>query len=51
MMLTGQFGCMIREKSEVGILLKGFISMAKTQSGKQVKVVRTNNGIEFKSGL
>jgi len=41
---------LMREKGEAGILLKGFISMAKTKLGKQVKVVRTHNGIEFKSG-
>jgi len=28
----------MKEKGDVGILPKGFISMAKTQFGKQVKV-------------
>jgi len=40
---------LMREKGEAGTRLKGFISMAKTQFGKQVKVVRMDNGTEFKS--
>jgi len=41
---------LMREKGDAGTLLKGFISMAKTQFGKQVKEVRTANGTKFKSG-
>jgi len=41
---------LMKEKSEVGTLLKGFVSMVKTQFGKQVKIVRMDNGTEFRSG-
>jgi len=37
------------ERKEVGNLLKGLVSMAHTEFGKQVKIVRTNKGSEFKS--
>ena len=37
------------EKSEAGPLLKSFASMAQTQFSKQAKVVRMDNGREFKS--
>ena len=40
---------LMKDKSEVGTLLKGFASMAQNQFGKQVKVVRTYNGSKFKS--
>jgi len=40
----------MRDKSEMRGLLRSFIIMAKTQFGKEVKVVKTNNGTEFKSG-
>ena len=38
-------------KNEVATLLKGFVSMVQNQFGKQVKIVRTNNGSEFKFGV
>ena len=41
---------LMRDKSETGGLLRSFITMAKTQFGKEVKVIRSDNGIEFKSG-
>jgi len=41
---------LMKEKREVGHFLKNFVSMAKTQFGKDVKVIRTDNGLEFKSG-
>ena len=41
---------LMREKREDGHFLNTFISLAKTQFDKCVKVVRTNNGVEFKSG-
>ena len=39
---------LMKEKSEAGHFLKFFVSMAKNQFGKVVKVIRTNNGLEFK---
>jgi len=40
----------MHEKSEVGTLLKKLVTMTKNQFGKGVKVVRSANGLEFKSG-
>jgi len=40
---------LMKEKSEVEMLLKGFIAMTKNQFEKGVKVVRSDNGLEFKS--
>jgi len=37
------------KKNEVGKLLKGFVAMGHNQFGKGVKVVRSDNGLEFKS--
>ena len=39
---------LMKEKSEVELFLKGFVAMVKTQFDKQVEVVQTNNGFEFK---
>ena len=41
---------MMKEKREAGKLLKNFIVMVKTQFDKVVKVLRSDNGLEFKSG-
>jgi len=39
----------MKEKSETRKCLKVFISLVKTQFGKEVKIIRTDNGLEFKS--
>lgn len=39
---------LMKEKSEAGPLLRGFITMVQNQFAKQVKVVRTDNGNDFK---
>ena len=41
---------LMKEKSEAGHFLKTFVSMINTQFDKCVKVIRTDNGLEFKSG-
>ncbi|XP_074284704.1 uncharacterized protein LOC141610110 [Silene latifolia] len=41
---------LMREKSEVNQLLINFCNMVKTQFGKQVKIVQSDNGSEFLSG-
>lgn len=41
---------LMKEKIEVGSLLQGFVAMAKNQFDKGVKVIRSDNGLEFKSG-
>ena len=41
---------LMKEKSEVEFLFKGFVAMVRTQFDKYVKMVRTDNGLEFKSG-
>ncbi|KAJ4812579.1 Retroelement pol polyprotein-like [Rhynchospora pubera] len=38
------------EKSETGDLLKSFCRMIQTQFNKSVKCIRSDNGLEFKSG-
>ena len=38
------------EKGEVGMLLKGFVDMARNQFEKFVKVIQSDNRLEFKSG-
>ena len=40
----------LKENSEVETSIKRFVAMAKIQFNKQVKVVRTSNGFEFRSG-
>ena len=45
----GTWVYLMKEKSEVEMLLKGFIAMTKNQFEKGVKVVRSDNGLEFKS--
>ena len=42
---------LMKEKSEVAHLLRSFIALVQTQFNKQVKVVRIDNAIEFKSRL
>lgn len=39
----------MKNKSEIGYLVKSFIAMAATQFGAKVKLVRSNNGSEFKT--
>ena len=41
---------LMKEKSEVGTLLKGFVAMASKQFYKCVKVARSDDGLELKSG-
>ena len=41
----------MKEKSETETHLKRFINLIRTQFGKLVKVVRSDNGLEFKSKL
>jgi len=41
---------LMRDKSKADHFLKTFIAMAKIQFGKGVKVVRSDNGAEFKFG-
>ena len=41
---------MMKEKRETGKLLKNFVVMVKTQFDKVVKILRSDNGSEFKSG-
>ena len=38
---------LMKEKSEVSVLLKGFMAMANNQFGKGMKVIRSDNGLEF----
>ena len=40
----------MREKSEVEKYVRIFITMIKIQFARDVKVVRTDNGCEFKTG-
>ena len=40
---------LMKEKSEVGHYVKTFVSMINTQFDKCVKVIRTDNRLEFKS--
>ena len=40
---------LMREKSDAGNLLKSFVAMAKRQFGKEVKIIRIDNKLEFKS--
>ena len=40
----------MKEKSEVGTLVKSFLSKIKIEFGKEDKVVRMDNGSEFKFG-
>jgi len=37
-------------KGEASVLLRDFVVMVKTQFGKDVKVIRSDNGQEFLSG-
>ena len=41
---------LMKGKSEAGKLLKGFVALVKTQFDKVVKIIRTDNGLEFVSG-
>lgn len=38
---------LLGQKSDVCIMIKGFLNMIKTQFGVTVKVIQTNNGVEF----
>ena len=40
---------LMKEKSETGKCSKVFVSFVKTQFGKEVKIIRSDNGLEFKS--
>jgi len=40
----------MREKGEVTSILQSFVAMVKNQFEKNVKIVHSDNGIEFKSG-
>lgn len=42
---------LMREKEETERLLQNFIIMVKMQFNKIVKILRSDNGLEFKSGL
>ena len=41
---------MMKDRSEAGKLLRGFIAMVKNQFHKIVKVIRSDKGTEFTSG-
>ena len=41
---------LMQKKGEVGLLLKGFVAMTSNQFKKNVKIVRSDNGLEFKFG-
>jgi len=41
---------LMKNRTKVSKLLKGFIAMIQTQFDKKVKVVRNDNGLEFTSG-
>jgi len=41
---------LMKEKREVTSILQKFIIMVKNQFGKNVKIIRSDNGLEFKSG-
>ena len=41
---------LMRKKSEIGNLLKGFVAMAKRKFGKEVKIIRSDHGLKFKYG-
>ena len=41
----------MKERTEVKNLMIKFFNMVKTQFGKQVKVVQSDNGTEFLSGV
>jgi len=40
----------MRDKGEASMLLQNFVIMVKTQFGKEVKTIRSDNGLEFLSG-
>ena len=40
----------MRGKGEASKLLQNFVVMVKNQFGKDVKIIRSDNGLEFKSG-
>ena len=41
---------LMRDKGEVANTLPTFVNMVKNQIRKDVKIVRSDNGLEFKSG-
>jgi len=41
---------LMREKGEASMLLQNFVLMVKTQFERDVKIVRSDNGLEFLSG-
>ena len=41
----------MKVKGEASNLLQDFVVMVKTQFGKDVKIIRSDNGLEFLSGL
>jgi len=40
---------LMKDRRETSTLLKNFVAMIKTQFGKTIKVVRSDNGSEFTS--
>jgi len=40
----------MRDKGEASMLLQNFVIMVKTQFGKEVKIIRSGNGLEFLFG-
>ena len=40
---------LMKEKNETGNLLKSFVAIAKRQFGKEVTIIRSDNGLKFKS--
>ena len=40
----------MREKGEASNLLKNFVAFVNNQFGKNVKIIRSDNGLEFTSG-
>jgi len=38
---------LMREKGEASLLLQDFVIMVKTQFGRDVKIVRSDNGLQF----
>ena len=41
---------LMRKKGEVTILLQSFIALVKNQFDKNVQIIRSDNGLEFKTG-
>jgi len=39
----------MRKKGEVASILQNFVKMEKNQFGKDVKIIRSDNGLKFKS--